>query len=59
VAARSLKVFTLTVRATSVGWGRQGVFWLLDFGPARVDPLAAGCRCQSQRRDLLTLRTWD
>jgi len=35
VAARSLKVFTLTVRAISVGWGRQGAFWLLHLAAAR------------------------
>ena len=35
MAARSLKVFTLTVRAISVGWGRQGAFWLLHLAAAR------------------------
>ena len=53
-----LKIVALPVRAVAVGWGRQGAVWLLHFGAARVDPLAAGCRCQSQRRDPLTLRMY-
>jgi len=35
VAARSLKVFALLLRANAVGWGRQGAFWLLHLGAAR------------------------
>jgi len=35
VAARSLKVFALPLRAVAVGWGRQGAFWLLHLRAAR------------------------
>jgi hypothetical protein len=35
VAARSLKVFALPLRAIAVGWGRQGTFWLLHLCAAR------------------------
>jgi hypothetical protein len=35
VAARSLKVFTLTVKVIAVGRGRQRAFWLLHLSAAR------------------------
>jgi hypothetical protein len=35
VAARSLKVFALPVRAIAVGWGWQGAFWPLHLRAAR------------------------
>jgi hypothetical protein len=44
VAARSLKVSALSVRAIAVGWGRQGAFWLLHLAAARVASRSSASR---------------
>ena len=50
-AARSLKVFVLSVRAVAVGCGRQGALWLLHLRAARGDsPRSAGVTSWLQTR---------
>jgi len=52
VAARSLKVFALPLRAIAVGWGRQGAFWLLHLRAARgghCQPSASLGLCRERR----------
>jgi hypothetical protein len=53
VATESLKVLSALGGVVKVGHGCPGAVWLLQFGAAHVDPLAADRTCPSQRRDPL------